>query len=142
MVCHIMYTYFESPLDKAVPSVTIVGYVRHILGVRHISGPFWFTQSMSTPEKKEPSSVGLKSYKAFQTTLCKNSHDYSKAIIKFLSKFQFQILLQFYRTAKKVTKIKLVMVIVKIFDKYHYLFNLHILVTISLFFIMIEIQAY
>ena len=57
----------------------------------------------------------------------------SKPMIKFQSKFQFQILLRFYRTAEKVTKIKLVMVIVKIFDKYHHLFNLHILVTISFF---------
>ena len=61
-------------------------------------------------------------------------------MIKFPSKFQFQILLQFYRTAEKVTKIKLVMVIVQIFDKYHHLFNVHILVTILFF--MIEIQAY
>ena len=52
-------------------------------------------------------------------------------MIKFQSKFQFQILLQFYRTAEKVTKIKLVMVIVKSFDKYHHFFNL--LVTILFF---------
>ena len=57
----------------------------------------------------------------------------SKAMIKFRSKFQLQILLQFYRTAEKVTKIKLVMVIVKSFDKYHNLFNFHILVTILFF---------
>ena len=43
----------------------------------------------------------------------------TKAMIKFRSKFQFQIPLQFYRTAEKVTKIKLVMVMVKSFDKYH-----------------------
>ena len=61
-------------------------------------------------------------------------------MIKFRSKFQFQILLQFYRTAEKVTKIKLVMVMVKSFDKHHHLFNLHILVTILFF--MIEIQVY
>ena len=61
-------------------------------------------------------------------------------MIKFRSKFQFQILLQFYRRAEKVTKIKLAMAIVKSFYKYHYLFNLHILVTILFF--MIEIQAY
>ena len=48
----------------------------------------------------------------------------SKAMIKFRSKFQFQILLQFYRTAEKVTNIKLVMLMVKSFDKYHHLFNL------------------
>ena len=35
------------------------------------------------------------------------------AVIKFRSKFQFQIRQQFYRTAEKVTEIKLVMVIVK-----------------------------
>ena len=57
----------------------------------------------------------------------------SKAMIKFRSKFQFQILLQFYRTAEEVTKIKLVMVMVKGFDKSHHLFNLHILVTILFF---------
>ena len=45
-------------------------------------------------------------------------------MIKFRSKFQFQIMLQFYRTAEKVTKIKLVMVMVKSFDKYRHLFNL------------------
>ena len=44
---------------------------------------------------------------------CVNSHDCSKAMIKFRSNFQFLILLQFYRTAEKVTKNKLVMVIVK-----------------------------
>ena len=38
-------------------------------------------------------------------------------MIKFRSKFQFQILLQFYRTAEKGTKTKLVMVIVKSFGK-------------------------
>ena len=36
----------------------------------------------------------------------------SKAMIKFRSDFQFQILLKFYWTAEKVTKIKLVMVMV------------------------------
>ena len=54
----------------------------------------------------------------------------SKALIKFRPKFQFQILLQFYWTAEKVTKIKLGMVMVKSFDKYHHLFNPHILDTI------------
>ena len=57
----------------------------------------------------------------------------SKAMIKFRSKFQFQILLQFYWTAEKVTKIKHEMVIAKSFDKYHHLFKLRILVTIFLF---------
>ena len=61
----------------------------------------------------------------------------SKAMIKFHSKFQVQIPLQFYGQLKKL---KLVMVMVKSFDKYHHLFNLHILVTILFF--MIEIQAY
>ena len=41
----------------------------------------------------------------------------SKAMIKFRSKFQFKILLWFYWTAEKVTKIKLVTVSVKRFDK-------------------------
>ena len=54
-----------------------------------------------------------------------------KAMIKFRSKFQLQILLQFYRTAEKVTKIKLVMV--ESFDKYQHSFNLHFLVTILFF---------
>ena len=54
-----------------------------------------------------------------------------KDMIKFRSKFQLQILLQFYRTAEKVTKIKLVMV--ESFDKYQHSFNLHFFVT-ALFF--------
>ena len=54
-------------------------------------------------------------------------------MIKFRPKFQYQILLQLYRTAEKFTKIKLVIVMVKSFYKYHHLFNLHILVT-ALFF--------
>ena len=54
-------------------------------------------------------------------------------MVKFRTKFQIQILLQFYRTAEKVSKAKLVMVTVKSFDKYHNLFNLHILVTILFF---------
>ena len=44
----------------------------------------------------------------------------SKAMIKFRSKFQFQILLQFYWTAEKVTKIKHDMVIAKSFAKQLY----------------------
>ena len=54
-----------------------------------------------------------------------------KAMIKFRSKFQLQILLQFYRTAEKVTKIKLAMV--ESFDKYQHSFNLHFLVTVLFF---------
>ena len=54
-------------------------------------------------------------------------------MIEFRSKFQFQIILKFYRIAEKVTKIKFVMVIVKSFDKYHNFFNFHILVTIYFF---------
>ena len=54
-------------------------------------------------------------------------------MIKFRSKFQFQIILKFYRIAEKVTKIKFAMVIVKSFDKYHNFFNFHILVTIYFF---------
>ena len=45
-------------------------------------------------------------------------------MIKFRSKFQFQILLQFFWAAEKITKIKLVIVMVKSLDKYNYLFNL------------------
>ena len=44
-------------------------------------------------------------------------------MIKFPSKFQFQILLQFYRTTEKVTKIKYAMVVVKSFEKYHDIFS-------------------
>ena len=61
-------------------------------------------------------------------------------MIKFRSKFQFQILLQFNRRAEKVIKVKHVMVIVESFDKYHHLFNLHILITICFF--IIKIQEY
>ena len=57
----------------------------------------------------------------------------SKSIIKFRPRFQFQILLQFHRIAEKVAKIKIVMLMAKSFDKYHHLFNLHILVTILFF---------
>ena len=57
----------------------------------------------------------------------------SKEMIKFRPKFQFQILLQFYWTAEKVTKIKHEMVMVKRFEKYHHLFNLQISVAVLLF---------
>ena len=40
----------------------------------------------------------------------------SKAMIKIWSKFQIQILLQFYWRTGKVTKIKLMVVMVKSFD--------------------------
>ena len=56
-----------------------------------------------------------------------------KAAIKFPSKFQFQIVLQ----SEKMTKIKFVMVMVKKFDKYHHLCNLHIFT-----FFIAEIQVY
>ena len=52
----------------------------------------------------------------------------SKVMIKFRSKFQFQIPLQFYRTVEKVETCDVVMV--KSFHKYHHLFNLPILVAI------------
>ena len=55
----------------------------------------------------------------------------SKAMIKFLSKFQFQIPLKFYRT--QLEKLKFVMVMVKSFDKDHHFSNFHILVTILFF---------
>ena len=60
----------------------------------------------------------------------------SKVMIKFRSKFQFQIPLQFYRT---VGKVETLMVVVKGFDKCDHLFSLPILVTIFIF--MIEVQA-
>ena len=65
---------------------------------------------MSSPEKK------AHCIKLFKEHFV-NSHNYSKAMTKFQSKFQFQTPLQFYRTARKVTKIKLVMVIVKRFSQ-------------------------
>ena len=54
-------------------------------------------------------------------------------MVKFRSKFQIQIFSQFYRTAEKVSKAKLVMVIVKSLGKYDHLLNLHMLVIILLF---------
>ena len=50
-------------------------------------------------------------------------------MIKFRSKSQFQILLQLYRKTEKVTKIKIVMVMVKSFDKYHHLLFCLLLLT-------------
>ena len=111
-----------------MPSVIMVGYVRPILGRER-------PVDLPNPGVK----VGLKLYKLFQNYFV-NSHHYSKALVKFRSKFQFETLLQFYRTAEKVSKIKLVMALVESFEECHHLFNLH-LVTISFFFI-IEIQAY
>ena len=43
----------------------------------------------------------LKLYKVFQTALCIYTM-INKAMINFRSTFQFQILLQFYRTVEKV----------------------------------------
>ena len=40
--------------------------------------------------------------------------------------FLIQILLQFYWRAEKMTKIKLLIVLAKSFEKSHHLFNLHI----------------
>ena len=54
----------------------------------------------------------------------------SKSMIKFRSKFQFQIPLQFY---KKLKKLKAEVVLVKSFDKDHYFLNFHLLVTILFF---------
>ena len=65
----------------------------------------------------------------------------SKAMVKFRSKFQFRIPLQFYRTAEKVTKIKFVMVMVKRFDKCQLKSFQPSHVGYYCFFI-IEIQAY
>ena len=61
-------------------------------------GGFLVPPICEQPRKKGPSSIGLISHKSFQQ-LFVNNHDYSKAMIKFRTKFQFQILLQFYRTA-------------------------------------------
>ena len=105
-----------------MPSVTMVGYVRHILGRGRLFG-------LPNPGVK----IGLKLYSIFQNHFV-NSHDYSKAMVKFRSKFQFESLLQFYRTAEKVTKIKLVMVLVESFEEYHHLFNLHLVTILFLFF--------
>ena len=71
----------------------------------------------------------LKLHKAFQTALCKSM--ISKVMIKFLSKFQCQIPLQFYRTVENVETCDGEKV--KSFDKYNHLFNLPILVTILFF---------
>ena len=46
----------------------------------------------------------------------------SKAMIKF----QIQIILQFYRTAKIMKKIKFVMAMAESFNKSRHFFNLHI----------------
>ena len=66
----------------------------------------------------------LKLYKAFQTALCK------KPWVNFDLNFSFKFLYNFTGHLKKW---KIVMVMVKSFDKYHHLFKLHILVTILLF---------
>ena len=49
------------------PSVIIVGSVRHISE----RGAFLVPPIHEQPQKKCPPSIGLKSYKAFQATLCK-----------------------------------------------------------------------
>ena len=49
-----------------------------------------------------------------------------KAMIKFWSKFQIQILLQFYWRAEKVAQIKIMMVMFKSVDKSLHLITLHI----------------
>ena len=87
----------------------IVGYVRHILERGRLFRP---PNPWATLLKRPTVMTGKNRIKLFKQHFL-NSDDYSKAMIKFGSKFQFQSLLQFYRTAEKVTKIKLVMVIVK-----------------------------
>ena len=62
----------------------------------------------------------------------------SKAMIKFRSKFQFQILLQFYRT---VEKIEICDDNDQNFDKDRHFSNFHAFWLLFCFFI-IEIQAY
>ena len=61
-----------------------------------------------------------------------------KVIIKFWSKIQIQILVQFEWRAEKVTKIKL-RVLVKSFDKSHHIYALHIFGYYSV--VIIKIQA-
>ena len=117
---YIFWIFFR--LDIAVQKCHHCRTLRYILGMRVFLVPPIHEQS----RKKTPSSIALKSYiKLFKQHFV-NSHHF---------------LLQFYRTTEKVTKIKFVMVIVKSFDRYYHLFNLHILVTI-LFFFMTKIQAY
>ena len=99
-------------MSRTLPRVIIVGYARHILG----RGAFLVPSIHEQSPKKAHCAKLLKERFV-------NSHNYSKAMTKFRSKFQFQIPSQFYRAAQKVTKIKLVMAIVKHFDKYHHLFT-------------------
>ena len=113
----------------------IAEYLRYILG----RGSLLVSPICEQHGKKRPVVNKVKIIKFFKHHFLK-SHDYGKAMIKFRSKFQFQILLQFNRTAEKVIKVKHVMVIVESFDKYHHLFNLYILITIC--FSIIEIQEY
>ena len=58
---------------------------------------------------------------------------------KFRPKFQFQILLRFYSTAEKVTKI-IIFLLQKGFDKYHHLSTFTFWILFRFF--MIEIQVY
>ena len=70
----------------------------------------------------------LKLYKVFQMVLCKWSwlvKPWSNFNLNF--SFNFSVFFTLLQDSWKVTKIELVIVMIKSFDKYHYLFNLHIL---------------
>ena len=71
----------------------------------------------------------LKLYKAFQTALCKLPW-LIKPRLNFSVNVSFKFLYNFTRQLKKL---KFVMVMVKSFDKYYYLYGLHILVTFLFF---------
>ena len=71
----------------------------------------------------------LKLCKAFQTAPCK----YPRLVKPWLN-FDLNLSFKFlYNFTGMMRKLKLVMVMIKIFGKYYHLFNLHILVTILLF---------
>ena len=77
-----------------MPCVFIVGYVRHILGRGGLFGSPIHDQS----RKKVPSSIGLKSYKAFQTTLRK------WARLNFDLNFSFKFFYNFTGQLEKLPK--------------------------------------
>ena len=71
----------------------------------------------------------LKLYEAFQTALCKEPW-LVRSWLNFDLNFSFKFL---YNFKGQLKKLKLVMVMIKSFDKYHHLFNFPILVTILSF---------
>ena len=66
--------------------------------------------------------------KAFRTALCEWPW-----LVKPWLNFDLRYSFKFFHKSSKFTKNKFVMVMVKRFDKYHHLFNFHILVTILFF---------